>query len=216
MKSYLILLGPPGSGKDTQGKRISEHLVLPLVSTGEALRDEIARGTDLGNKFKELIEKGQLVPDEVMFEFISELLSRIDLVNGFVFNGFPRTIEQAEYVDSYLLSSGILVEAVLNLSVSDAEIVKRISGRRTCRSCGAVYNIYYMHPENDEVCDKCGGELLQREDDKEEAVLRRISVYREETLPLIDYYMEKGILFDIFGEGTPDEVYYRLLEVVND
>lgn len=216
MKKHLIIMGPPGSGKDTQGKRISEKQRIPLISSGDALRDEIANGTVIGRKFQELIAKGLLVPDEVMFEFIDNLLSKYDLSEGFIFNGFPRTIPQAEFIDCYLKKRNIEIDKVVYLNVLDEEILRRISGRRTCKNCGSVFNLYYSKPNIDGKCDNCGGELFQREDDSEESVLKRISVYKKSTLPLIDYFREKKLLTEIDGNCTPEEVINRILEAIDD
>lgn len=216
MKKYLIIMGAPGSGKDTQGKRISEKQKIPLISSGDALRDEIANGTPIGKKFQELIAKGLLVPDEVMFEFIDNLLSKYDLSRGFIFNGFPRTIPQAEFINCYLNKRNIEIDAALYLNVSDEEILRRISGRRICKNCGSVFNLYYSKPNIDGKCNNCGGELYQREDDFEDSVLKRISVYKESTLPLIDYFSKKKILIEIDGNGAFEKIMERILEAIND
>lgn len=215
MKKFIILMGPPGSGKDTQGKRLSQHMGVPLISTGEALREEISRGTEIGRRFSDLIGRGLLVPDSDMFDFVRMLFERNDVSNGFVLNGFPRTIPQAEFLDGFLLGRNRKIELVVNLAVSDSEVVKRLSGRRTCSCCGAVYNVYYSPSSKGDLCDKCGGELVQRPDDSEASVRTRLEVYAKSTFPLVEFYKGRNLLSDVDGEGSPEEVFKNILEVVN-
>lgn len=216
MKRHIVLLGPPGSGKDSQGKRLCAYLGVPIISTGEALRDEIARETGLGIRFKEVISQGRLVPDTDMYELIDELFERNNIANGFILNGFPRTVPQAEFLDKFLSDKKMKLDIALNLFVSEEEILRRISGRRTCTICGEVYNIYYSAPSQEGICDKCGGKLSQREDDKESSVKTRLSVYNDLTYPLYEYYRIKCLLVDINGEGKFGDVFCRIIGVVDD
>jgi adenylate kinase len=216
MKEHLVLFGPPGSGKDTQGKILSSELVIPHISSGAALREEISNGTAVGKRFQSLINEGHLVPDDFMCEFFLKLLSKYDLVKGFVLNGLPRTAAQAEFIDDFLRKVNASIDVVVSISVSDEEIIKRLSGRRTCSKCGAVYNIYYYQPKVVSVCDVCGGTLYQRDDDREEPVKNRIEVYKKETLPLFNYYAKKGLLCAVDGNGAVEEVNQRIMGVIND
>ncbi len=198
----LILLGAPGAGKGTQAKMISEKYGIPQISTGDMLREAVAKGTELGKKAKEYMDRGELVPDEVVIGIVRERLQQPDCSKGFILDGFPRTIAQAEALDKMLDELGMKIDAVINIAVPEEEVVKRIVNRRTCRKCGAVYHLIYNPPKEDNKCDKCGGELYQRDDDKEETVRERYRVYKENTEPLIDYYRKKGVLYDV--DGTKD------------
>jgi Adenylate kinase (EC 2.7.4.3) len=190
-KIVVILFGPPGSGKGTQGKMIAEEIGIPHIATGDIMRQAISDGTELGLKVKEFVGKGLLVPDEIVIQIIEERLKKDDTKNGFILDGFPRTIPQAVALDELFQKINTQNYKVIWLDVPDEEIVKRISGRRTCKNCQAVYNIYFNPPKVDGICDVCGGELFIREDDKEEKVKKRLEVFREQTLPLIDYYQKK-------------------------
>ncbi len=216
MKKHLILVGPPGSGKDTHGKILSQKIGIPLISSGEVLRDEIANRTEIGIRFESLINKGLLVSDDVMETFFEKILFKYDLSKGFILNGFPRTVSQAEFINRYLFEHNVCIDCVLNIAVSDDEIIKRLSGRRTCKKCGAVYNIYYYRSKVDSVCDLCGGELYQRDDDREDIVKDRTKIYIKNTFPLIEYYGKKSLLCEINGNGIIDEVSKRIVEAVND
>ncbi|AAB90565.1 adenylate kinase [Archaeoglobus fulgidus] len=198
----LIFLGPPGAGKGTQAKRVSEKYGIPQISTGDMLREAVAKGTELGKKAKEYMDKGELVPDEVVIGIVKERLQQPDCEKGFILDGFPRTLAQAEALDEMLKELNKKIDAVINVVVPEEEVVKRITYRRTCRNCGAVYHLIYAPPKEDNKCDKCGGELYQRDDDKEETVRERYRVYKQNTEPLIDYYRKKGILYDV--DGTKD------------
>ncbi|MBO8179395.1 MAG: adenylate kinase [Archaeoglobus sp.] len=198
----LIFLGPPGAGKGTQAKRVVEKYGIPQISTGDMLREAVAKGTELGKKAKEYMDKGELVPDEVVIGIVKERLQQPDCEKGFILDGFPRTLAQAEALDEMLKELDKKIDAVINVAVPEEEVVKRITYRRTCKNCGAVYHLIYAPPKEDNKCDKCGGELYQRDDDKEETVRERYRVYRENTEPLIDYYRKKGILYDV--DGTKD------------
>ncbi len=211
----LILLGPPGGGKGTQAKRIVEKYGIPQISTGDILREAVAKGTELGKKAKEYMDKGELVPDEVVIGIVKERLAQPDCEKGFILDGFPRTLKQAEALDEILEDMNKKIDAVINISVPDEEIIKRIVYRRVCKNCGAVYNLIYSPPKEDNKCDKCGGELYQRDDDKEETVKERLRVYKEQTQPLIDYYRNKGVLFDVDGTKTIDEVWEQIESILN-
>ncbi len=216
MRNHIFLFGPPGSGKDTQGKILSKILDIPLVSSGEALRDEIANRTEIGVRFEKCIKNGLLVPDEVMQEFFKTILVRYNLKDGFIFNGFPRTVSQAEFLSHYLLDVGTNFDCVLYLNVDDKEIIKRISGRLICRNCDTVYNIYLNPPKNDLKCDICGENLYRREDDEESVVKKRLDVYYRDTTPLIEYFRSTNNFFEIDGSGSEEKVTERLLGVIYD
>ncbi len=194
----IILLGPPGAGKGTQAKKISEHFSLPHISTGDILRENISNNTSLGLKAKSYMSRGELVPDELLITIVKDRLSRKDCSEGFMLDGYPRTIPQADALQMILTESGKKLDAVLNISVGDEELVKRLSGRRMCK-CGASYHISFNPPKKDGVCDACNEKLYQRDDDKAEAVRNRLFVYKKQTQPLIDYYDKKGILRTIDG-----------------
>jgi adenylate kinase len=210
-KIVVILFGPPGSGKGTQGKMIAEEIGIPHIATGDIMRQAISDGTELGLKVKEFVGKGLLVPDEIVIQIIEERLKKDDTKNGFILDGFPRTIPQAFALDELFQKINIQNYKVIWLDVPDEEIVKRISGRRTCKNCQAVYNIYFNPPKVDGICDVCGGELFIREDDKEEKVKKRLEVFREQTLPLIDYYQKKRRkIIKVSGVGGVDEIKERI------
>ncbi len=210
----LILLGAPGAGKGTQAKMISEKYGIPQIATGDMLREAVAKGTELGKKAKEYMDRGELVPDEIVIGIVKERLQQPDCEKGFILDGFPRTLAQAEALDEMLKELGKEIDAVINISVPEEEVVKRIAYRRTCRNCGAVYHLIYNPPKNDERCDKCGGELYQRDDDKEETVRERFKVYRERTEPLIDYYRKKGLLYDVDGTKDINGVFEEIVKIL--
>ncbi|MFL5819622.1 MAG: adenylate kinase [Solirubrobacteraceae bacterium] len=203
----LIVLGPPGAGKGTQGKRLSEDLRLPYIATGDMLREAVNQETELGEKARSYMEEGDLVPDEVITAVISERIQADDAQDGFILDGFPRTIPQAESIEEQLEGLGREVTAALLIDASDDEVIKRISGRRQCVEAGHVYNIHYDPPEQDEVCDQDGSQLEQRSDDHPDKVKHRLEVYHEQTSPLIDYYEERGLLRRFDGSRSPTEVY---------
>jgi len=216
MKDHLILLGAPGAGKDTQGKILSMKLNVPMISSGDLVRKEINDKTEFGLKFKELTENGNLVPDDFMNELFAHALDNFELRSGFILNGFPRTINQAEFLEEYLKKKGTDVDLVLFFDVDFNMLVKRLSGRRVCKNCGAVYNVYFSPPRKDGICDICGGELMQREDDRVEIVETRISVYLKDTAPLLDFYEKKGILKTCKANNSPEVVTNTVLEAIND
>ncbi len=210
----LILLGPPGSGKGTQAKLIVEKYGIPQISTGDMLREAVAKGTELGKEAKKYMDAGKLVPDEVVIGIVKERLQQPDCEKGFILDGFPRTIPQAEALDKILEELGKKIDAVINIQVPEEEIVKRIVNRRTCKNCGAVYHLIYNPPKEDNKCDKCGGELYQRDDDKEEVVRQRYKVYKEQTEPLVEYYAKKGVLYNIDGTKSIEEVFAEIDKIL--
>ncbi len=210
----VILLGPPGGGKGTQAKKIVEKYGIPHIATGDILREAVAKGTELGKKAKEYMEKGELVPDEIVIGIVRERLKQPDCEKGFLLDGFPRTIKQAEALDEMLKELGKKIDAVIYIDVPEEEVVKRIAYRRTCKKCGAVYHLIYAPPKEDNKCDKCGGELYQREDDREDVVRQRYKVYMENTAPLIDYYEKRGILYRVDGTKSIDEVFAQIDEIL--
>ena len=199
----LIFLGPPGIGKGTIAKMLAKHLKVPHVSSGDIIREEIRLKTKSGIEVNSFVEKGLLIPDDIVIELIKDRLKKDDCKNGIIFDGFPRTIPQAEHLDK----AGIKINKVINFTASEKTIIERISGRRICKKCNAIYHITNIPPEVEGICDKCGGELFQRDDDKEEVVKKRLKVYQQQTEPLIDLYNKKEILVDIETEQPiPDIV----------
>ncbi len=215
MKTHIVLLGLPGVGKGTQGQLLSSRMGIPFISSGDALRSELTRGTNIAKEFEKYMNAGLLVPDSIVEEFIADMLSKYNLEKGFIFDGFPRTVHQAGFINGYLASRGTAIDAVLYLVAPDDEIIKRISGRRICPKCGAVYNIYFNPPKEDEKCDICGTKLIQRDDDREEVVKNRIKVYKDRTHPLVDYYGNLGLLYRIDALGSVDAVQNRIEAVLN-
>jgi len=210
----LILLGPPGSGKGTQAQKLVERYKVPQISTGDIFRQAVRDQTELGKKAKEYMDRGELVPDQIVVGMVEERLSQPDCKNGFILDGFPRTIAQAEALDELLARRGEKLDAVLEISVPDEEVIKRLSGRRTCRQCGAMYHIEFNPPKEPGRCDKCKGELYQREDDKEEVIKSRLEVYHSQTAPLIEYYQKKGLLKKIDGVGGIKEIFSRAVSAL--
>ena len=206
----LVLLGPPGAGKGTQAEMLSRQLALPHVSTGDLFRDNRARGTELGAQAEEYMDQGQLVPDELVVDMLFDRVSRPDCGAGFLLDGFPRTLPQAEALEGRLRRDTSVLALVLD--VPDEELISRLSGRLTCRSCGAMYHLGFSPPSTGGACDKCGGELYQREDDRPEVVQERLVVYREQTLPLVDFYESRGLLRRIDGNRPPSEVSVALIQ----
>jgi adenylate kinase len=205
----LVLLGPPGSGKGTQGERLQEDLRLPYYATGDILRAAVREGTDLGNEAKQYMDRGDLVPDEVMVGLIAERVSSAEAADGFILDGFPRTMAQAEALDARLAELGRGLTGVLLIDVPDEEVVRRLSGRRICPN-GHVFHIEFDPPKEDGVCDICGESLEIRDDDKPEVVRHRLGTYHEKTEPLVGYYEERGLLSRIDGLASPDEVAGRI------
>ena len=202
----LVLFGPPGAGKGTQATFLSGELNIPHISTGDILRENVKNGTALGKKAKAYMDKGELVPDKILIDLIKERLQKPDTRKGFILDGFPRTIPQAEALDEILEDINKRLDVVINVDVAAGELVRRLSGRWSCKSCGAPYNLKTKPPKVAGICDICGGELYQRDDDKEAAINNRIAVYKKQTEPVLDYYKKKGLLANIDGEREIDEV----------
>ncbi len=210
----LVFLGPPGVGKGTQARRLSEEYGWPQIATGDILREAVAQETPLGIRAKEYMDRGDLVPDEIVVGIVKERLAEPDAQNGFILDGFPRTVNQAQELEAELSSFGSGIDAVVFFKVSEKEILRRLTGRRICKNCGALYHIIYNPPAVEGKCDKCGGELYQRSDDSEDTVRRRMEVYLAQTAPLISYYRSRGILWEVNGEQAPDKVYRQLKEAL--
>ena len=211
----IIMLGAPGAGKGTQAQMIAEKYNIPHISTGDIFRANIKNGTELGKKAKEFMDKGQLVPDELTVELLLDRVANDDCKNGYVLDGFPRTIPQADVLDTELTKLGDKVDYAINVDVPDENIVRRMSGRRACLKCGATYHIEHIKPQKDGICDKCGSELVQRDDDKPETVQNRLKVYHEQTQPLIDYYENKSILKTVDGTKDMQEVFSDIVSILN-
>ncbi len=210
----FVLLGPPGAGKGTQAEIMKERLNLVHLSTGDILRGEVKAGTELGLKAKSYMERGELVPDELIIEMIKGKLEGLDKSQGFLLDGFPRTVAQAQALDDMLLELGMNLDAVLYLKVSWEIVKMRLVGRLICKGCGAIYHKVNKPPKEEGICDICGGELYQREDDKEEVIKSRFDVYNERTAPLIDFYRRKGILFEVNSEVSPEATFKEIEEVI--
>jgi adenylate kinase len=207
-----ILLGPPGAGKGTQAAVIRDRYNVAHISTGDILRSNVKEKTDLGQKARSYMEAGELVPDSLIIEMMRERLSQSDCNRGFLLDGFPRTVSQAEALDSLLEDLDVELDAVILLDVSDEVVVERLSGRRVCRDCGAIYHMKNHPPKKEGICDLCGGELFQRKDDTEEVIRQRLGVYHQQTSPLIEYYRSSGILKAVNAEVSSDSV----LAVIED
>ena len=208
----LILLGAPGAGKGTQAEIISEHLSVPAISTGNIIRAALKAQTEMGIKAKEFIDKGLLVPDDVVIGIVRDRLKEDDCKNGFILDGFPRTVPQAQALDDM----GIEIDKVIDIQVPDEKIVQRLSGRRVCSGCGASYHLLYKKPEKDGVCNSCGAQLVQRTDDREETVLERLKVYHEQTEPLVDYYRKKNKLVVVEGQEEVSDTTALTLKALED
>lgn len=211
-----VLLGPPGAGKGTQAVRLVEKYEIPHISTGDIFRKSIKEGTELGKKAQEYMNAGALVPDELVVDLVKDRLQQDDCKNGFLLDGFPRTIFQAEKLDEFLSESNLKMDIVINLKVEKEALIKRLTGRRVCKDCGASYHIVNIPPKKEGVCDICGGELIQRKDDNIETVENRINVYEEQTAPLIGYYKEAGSLVDFDGEASLDEVFDAIVQAIGE
>ncbi|MEG6586968.1 adenylate kinase [Dendrosporobacter sp. 1207_IL3150] len=203
---YILLMGPPGAGKGTQAAMLVEKFDIPHISTGDMFRAAVKEGTELGKQAKACMDAGQLVPDSVTIGIVKERLAKSDCKKGFILDGFPRTIEQANALDSTLGELGIKLNRVINISVPADELISRATGRRICKSCGATYHITFNPTSVAGTCDKCSGELYQREDDSEETMTKRLSVYSAQTQPLIEYYQDKGLYTEIDGRQKIDKV----------
>ena len=207
----LVMLGPPGAGKGTQARLLEARLNSPQVASGDLLREAVRNRTALGIEAKDYMDRGALVPDELVLKLINERLSQAEAIGGFILDGFPRTVEQAETLARMLDRRGETLDKVVAIIVPDEEIIKRISGRRTCRSCGAMYHMIYDPPRNMNLCNSCNGELYQRDDDAEDTVRRRLEVYAASTRPLLEHYERLNLLALIEGIGRPEEIEGRIL-----
>ncbi len=208
----IILLGAPGAGKGTQAEVISAHLSIPTISTGNIIRAALKAQTEMGIKAKEFIDKGLLVPDDVVIGIVRERLKENDCKNGFILDGFPRTVPQAQALDNM----GIVIDKVIDIRVPDEKIVQRLSGRRVCGSCGASYHLLYKKPEKDGVCNSCGAQLVQRTDDKEETILERLKIYHEQTEPLVEFYEKKNKLTVVEGQEEVADTTALTLKALED
>ncbi len=214
MSKNLILLGPPGAGKGTQAKKMVDSYGIPQISTGDILRAAVKEGTKLGKEAKSYMDRGELVPDSVVIGIIEERLKQPDSKNGYILDGFPRTVPQAEALDGILEKMGSNIDYVISIEVPDDELMGRLTGRWTCRGCGAMYHEKSKPPRKVGKCDVCGGELYQRDDDKAETIKERLKVYGAQTEPLIDYYSRKSLVRKIEGIGTIDEIFERIKAVL--
>ena len=217
----VILLGAPGAGKGTQAKLIMQRYGIPQISTGDILRDNVARGTELGKKAKAFMDKGELVPDQLVCDMVAERLRHADCVQGFILDGFPRTVAQAEWLDA-LLKSEFFQErcsappVVVNFQVGYNQLLRRLTGRRTCPTCGRIYNVYSQPPRVADTCDVDGTKLVTRKDDSEEVIAERLKAYERQTLPLIDYYRRQRRLREVDADGPPEQVTAEAFRAIND
>ncbi len=212
----VIMLGPPGAGKGTQASRIAERHGVPHISTGDMFRANLKNETELGREAKGYMDAGELVPDDVTNRMVDDRLTWDDAADGWVLDGFPRTLPQAEALDAILDGNGTSIDVVLRFAVDDDEVVGRLSGRRVCRQCGEIYHVEFKPPSTEGVCDACGGELYQRDDDKEEVIRARLASYAEDTEPLEQFYADRGLLRDVEAVGDIDDVTERAMAVLAD
>jgi len=207
----VVLVGPPGAGKGTQAQFVASHLSIPKISTGDIFRANVSEGTPLGLEAKKYMDAGDLVPDEVTIGMVRDRLTDDDAQTGFLLDGFPRTVRQAETLDKMLAERSSALDVVLELVVDDDEVVRRLSGRRTCRRCGLVWHVDFDPPNRPDVCDQCGGLLFQRDDDREETIRHRLEVYAEQTAPLVGFYADRGVLVGIDAMGLVEDVTERAI-----
>lgn len=214
----IILMGAPGAGKGTQAKAIAERYGIPQISTGDILRDNVARATELGKKADPIMKSGGLVPDELMLAMVADRLKQPDAQRGFILDGFPRTVGQADWLDQYLQSASFggrkMAPVVVNIRVGYNELLQRLTGRRSCPVDGKIYNIYFQPPKKDGLCDSCGAPLVQRKDDKEEVISERLKSYERQTLPLVEYYARQGRVHELNGETPVDQVTTETLAII--
>lgn len=206
----LVLLGAPGAGKGTQAKKLIDKYGIPQISTGDILRKNVADGTPLGKEAKVIMDAGGLVSDKIVLGLIEDRLKQPDCKKGFILDGFPRNTAQAQSLDGILKNLGMPIDSALSVDVPKDDLMKRLTGRRTCKGCQQMYNVYFSAPKKDGTCDKCGGALFQRDDDKEETIKKRLDVYDAQTAPLFDYYGKKGILKSVMGVGSIDEIFGKV------
>jgi len=211
----IVLIGPPGCGKGTQAMLIREKYNVPQLSTGDILRAAVAEGTELGRLADSFMRNGNLVPDQLILDLMSEEILKQGFNGGYILDGFPRTLTQAEALDRLLRKNDSRLDAAISIDVGDDEVVRRLAGRRQCKRCGEGYHLIFKSPSKAGMCDKCGGELYQRADDNEDTVRERLAVYRRQTEPIISYYKEKGILKSVSGIGTIDEVFERISSLID-
>ena len=210
----LILVGPPGAGKGTQAVALAAHYKIPHISTGDIFRANLKNGTELGKQAQSFMDRGELVPDSVTNEMVKDRLGNTDVANGFLLDGFPRNTNQAEVLDVILKDKKMPLDAALELSIDNSEIIRRLSGRRTCRNCSATFHKDFEKPKVDGICDKCNGELYQREDDKEEVITRRLEIYAQQTEPIISYYRKAGILKKMSAIGDVAEITQKVIALL--
>jgi len=211
----IIMLGAPGAGKGTQAKMIADKYMLPHISTGDIFRANIKNGTELGMEAKKYMDQGQLVPDELTVKILLDRVAQDDCKNGYVLDGFPRTIPQAKVLDNALSELGDKIDFAIDVDVPDENIVNRMGGRRACVNCGATYHVVHVPPKTENVCDRCGKDLILRDDDKPETVLNRLNIYHEQTQPLIDFYTEKGILKTVDGTQDMNDVFASIVAILD-
>ena len=210
----VVLVGPPGAGKGTQAQFLASHLSIPKISTGDIFRDNVSHGTALGRRAQAYMERGDLVPDEVTIAMVSDRLADDDAAAGFLLDGFPRNVPQAETLKKMLLAWDTRLDVVLELVVDDDEVVRRLSGRRTCRRCGRTWHLSFDPPNQPDICDDCGGELFQRDDDREVTIRHRLEVYQQQTTPLVSFYADEGTLLGLDATGPVDEITERALSAL--
>ena len=210
----IIMLGAPGAGKGTQAKMLADKYMIPHISTGDIFRANIKNGTELGQKAKTYMDQGLLVPDELVCDLVVDRVQQEDCKDGYILDGFPRTIPQAEALDAALEKLGAKIDYAVNVEVPDENIVRRMSGRRACVACGATYHIVYNPTKVEGVCDRCGKELMLRDDDKPETVTKRLNVYHEQTQPLIEYYTKQGALVEVDGTMSMDDVFNAIVKIL--
>lgn len=210
MAMRLVLLGAPGAGKGTQAKMLIEKYTIPQISTGDILRKAVADGTPLGKEAKVIMDQGGLVSDKIVLGLVEERVKQPDCQGGFILDGFPRNTAQAEALDTMLSDMKMPLTVALAVDVDQSELLKRLTGRRTCKDCQQMYNIFFTPPKSDSKCDKCGGDLFQRDDDKEETIKKRLEVYNQQTAPLIDYYFRKNIMKSVQGTGSIEDIFTKV------
>ena len=210
----LVLVGPPGAGKGTQAQFIAAHFAIPKISTGDIFRANVSQGTELGMAAKRYMDAGDLVPDAVTIAMVRDRLAEDDASDGFLLDGFPRNVPQAETLDAMLAEFGTKLDVVLELVVDDEEVIRRLSGRRTCRTCGHIWHVDFEPPDRAGICDDCGGDLFQRDDDRPETIRHRLDVYAEQTAPLIAFYADRGILIGIDATGLVEDITDRAIDAL--
>jgi len=211
----LILVGPPGSGKGTQAKMMVDKYGIPQISTGDILREAVKEGSPLGKKAKTLMDQGSLVPDDIVIGIIEERLGKPDCKGGFILDGFPRTVTQAAVLDNIMEKMSLKIDRLINIEVGDEELLKRLTGRRTCKDCGRGYHVSFDPPKTEGVCNECKGELFQRVDDKEDTIRSRLKVYHGQTAPVIEYYKKKNLSRTVDGVGKMEEVLRKICDIVD-